>query len=193
MKRYSKISGLALMLIFAMGTAMFAQRPVRGALDTTRLGRRGGVGFNQSREDFQKADSLWFRWPRHRIGPMGMWPGMRGMWNMPYYRFRHDFRPGMGFGPGWDRAWPGIPGWERRVAPGRPFIGRIPDLTEKQKEQIKELIQKQQDEIQKAREENLKKMEEIRKTHRENILKLLTPEQKKWFEENSRPVVPQLK
>lgn len=190
MKRYTKITGLALMLIFALGASMYAQRPVRGALDTTRLGRRGGVGYNQLREELQKSDSLWLRGPHYGMGRMYMWPGMRGMWNMPYYRFRHDFRPGMGFGPGWDspRAWDR---WrDERPLPERPFIGRIPDLTEKQKEQIRELIQKQQDEMRKAREENLKKMEEMRKSHRENILKILTPEQKKWYEENYGTAMP---
>jgi len=186
MKGHSRITGLVLMLIFALSTSISAQRPVRGALDTTRLGRRGGVGFN--REVFQKADSSWFRGPRHGMGPMGMRPGMRGMWEMPYYRFHRDFRPGRGFGPGWDAPFAWGRRWDGTPAPERPFIGRIPDLTEKQKEQIKDLVQKQQDEMRKAREENLKKMEEMRKSHRENILKILTPEQKKWYDENFGPV-----
>ena len=188
MKRYSKITGLVLMLLIALSTSISAQRPVRGALDTTRLGRRGGVGFN--REAFQQADSSWFRSSRHGMGPMWMQPGMRGMWNMPYYRFQRDFCPGRGFQPGWERPWMWGRRWEGRSVPERPFINRVPNLTEKQKKQIDDLMQKQREEMRKAREENLKKMEEMRKLHRENIMKLLTPEQKKWFEENTRPVPP---
>lgn len=196
MKRVKRIAGLILMLSLAVGMSVSAQRPVRGALDTTRLGRRGGVGYGQFRESVQLPDSVWFRRPRHSMGPMGMWPGMRGMWNMPRYGLGRDFgpfrynRPGRGFNPGWGRYWDRTPAWESRPFPGRSFIDRIPDMTEKQKQQINDLLQKQQEEMKKYREENLRKIDEMRKTHRDNILKLLTPEQKKWYEENIRPLPP---
>jgi Spy/CpxP family protein refolding chaperone len=68
--------------------------------------------------------------------------------------------------------------------PGMCVYGNIPGLTDKQKKDIEELRQKQQDEMRKFREEMMGKMKSLRESNREKIMDLLTPEQKKWVEEN---------
>ena len=66
-----------------------------------------------------------------------------------------------------------------------PYRERIPDLTEKQRNDISELRQKQRDEINKAREGHFTEIQKIRESHREEFLKILTDEQKARIEKNN--------
>jgi Spy/CpxP family protein refolding chaperone len=73
-----------------------------------------------------------------------------------------------------------------RNVPGIRMFENLPGLTDKQKKDIGELRQKQQDEMMKFRDEMLSKMKALRESHLGKIMDLLTPEQKKWVEENSK-------
>jgi hypothetical protein len=100
---------------------------------------------------------------RHRgIGMGNMGPGMRMMGN-------GMGRAGMGMNP----------------ATGMKIMESIPNLTDKQKKDIAELRQKQQDVMLKFRSDMQGKMKEMRETNRTKVMNLLTDDQKKWFEENT--------
>jgi hypothetical protein len=76
----------------------------------------------------------------------------------------------------------------RGDAPGLPFFENIPNLTDKQKQDIEELSKKQQNEMEKFRTEMQEKMKAIRESQRAKVMGLLTDEQKKWFDEkNPKP------
>jgi len=128
-------------------------------------------------------DSVMQRRMDRGMGPGGMrgmapMRGMQGHFSCPCMDMRmmrsEMMHRGMrgGFGPG-----------ER---PGMPMIGRIPDLTDKQRKEIADLRQKHQDEMQKLRSGMQEKMKEMRDANRKEIMNLLTPDQKKWLEENGR-------
>jgi Spy/CpxP family protein refolding chaperone len=67
----------------------------------------------------------------------------------------------------------------------RMIMDNIPNLTDKQKKDIAVMRIDQQSEMKKMREDMQSKMQAMRETHRTNIEKLLTPEQKKWLDENT--------
>jgi Spy/CpxP family protein refolding chaperone len=100
---------------------------------------------------------------RQNRGP-GFKPDSLGMRGMRHGRGQFDLNP---------------------MGPGMRMFGNIPDLTDKQKKNIDELMQKKQDEMKKLRDEMMTKMKGIRDSHRAKIMDLLTPEQKKWFEDNT--------
>jgi hypothetical protein len=105
----------------------------------------------------------------------GMRPGMRnGMEGM---------HQGMGMGM-WrgDGSLPGDSiGW-MPMGPGRRMLESIPNVTENQKKQITDLINKHQDEMKKLREEMFSKMQNIMESHKKDMLNILTDEQKKYIE-----------
>jgi hypothetical protein len=109
---------------------------------------------------------------------------------------RHSFRPGAGFHgmmPG--RRPEGLhPGGMRGGIPmmmdsidmmpfglGKRLEESIPNVTESQKKQISELMKKHQEEMKQLHEEIAVKMKNIMTTHRNEILKVLTDEQKKYL------------
>jgi hypothetical protein len=129
---------------------------------------------------------------------------MRGMnGNMYGHRFGM-MRSGIGFGMGRGMGQPGMrPGM---MAPGggngmgnmggrmdsiNPMpmgtgwriMESIPNVTDNQKKQIDDLIKKQQDAIQKLREEMFAKMKSTIAENRTEMLNILTPEQKKFLED----------
>jgi hypothetical protein len=96
---------------------------------------------------------------------------MRGMWQMD-----HGIRmmPGMGR----------MPMDSMGVMPfgaGRRMLGSIPNVTESQKKQIKDLAIKNQEEMRKLREEMSSKMKDLMDSHRKDVLNILTEEQKKFI------------
>jgi hypothetical protein len=117
-------------------------------------------------------------------GGMGHGNGMmRGMGRGPAYGMR-----GMGRGPAYGMR-EGMRMMRtdsvRRQIPGglpRFMLESIPNVTEKQKKAISDLMLKQQDEMKKFREETAAKMQSMRDTHRKNMTNLLTDEQKKFIE-----------
>jgi hypothetical protein len=196
MKNTGRITGMLLLLFIASSLSLSAQRGMRGMRpDSSEMKM---IRMKQMPLMMQNPDSLrmggmrhgmtpgrmnnmgWFMDPGWQMGHMGMGRGMRmmgpGMGRSP-------MRPGMGrgpIGPGMRRPGMGMlqgaPGWN---------MENIPNLTEKQKQDIAGLRQKHQDEMQKFRDEMQTKMKEMRESQRTKIMNLLTPEQKKWFEENT--------
>ena len=70
----------------------------------------------------------------------------------------------------------------RQMGPGMMMLESIPNVTGKQKKEIADLRVKQQDEMQKLREESAAKMKTMREIHMENMMNILTDEQKKFLE-----------
>jgi Spy/CpxP family protein refolding chaperone len=62
------------------------------------------------------------------------------------------------------------------------MLQSIPNVTENQKKQIEDLTKKDREEMRKLREEMTSKMKDLRASHRKEILNILTPAQKKFFE-----------
>jgi len=105
----------------------------------------------------------------------GMGPGMRyGMMRGMDSRMGFGMMRGMGRMPLDSIGW--IP-----MGQGRRILESIPNVTEKQKSQIEDLIKKQQDEMKKLREEMTAKMKSMMASHRKDILNILTDEQKKFI------------
>ena len=124
---------------------------------------------------------------------MGMRGGMPGM---KMHDMRQNVRPmqrqgarhGMGQMP---MNNPGM----KNMGPAMMMLESIPNVTEKQKKEIADLQLKQQNEMKQLREEMTAKMQSMRETHRNNMMNLLTDEQKKFLESKSvrteRPPVPE--
>jgi hypothetical protein len=128
----------------------------------------------------------------------------RGMWDM---RGRiaggmrgdmmNNMRPGMGRGQGMGprmrmgRGMGQMPDDSTGImpfAPGRRILESIPNVTDDQKKQIEQLMKKNQEEMKKIGEEFSSKMQATRESHRKEMLDILTPEQKKYFEsEQGKP------
>lgn len=125
---------------------------------SAQRGMRGGkdnIGMNRMR---MGSDTI------HRYG-RAMRPDslrMHGMW------------PDMG--PGINQRGRGAAG------PGRMILGSVPNVTEKQKKEISELLQKQQDDMKKIREEMSAKIQTIRETNRKSLYNILTEEQRKYID-----------
>jgi hypothetical protein len=202
MKRLVKISGMILVIMIAAAGNISAQRGMMGMRgmgrpDTTRLRRMEHM---QMRGDSTRG--------QRGFGQLPWYWG--GIMSQPFNGMRRGSGMGLGFGmqPGMMRVKPGMmqgrigimqgrpgmmqgrtgmmqgrPGM-RRARPGMPNIESIPNLTEKQKQDINSLRQKQQDEMKKFRDDTQVKMEAMRKANREKILNLLNGEQKKYFEEH---------
>jgi hypothetical protein len=160
MKKLVKISGLILLMLIISNFSLEAQRGMRGMMmDSVRMNRMGR-GFGMRGQ----------MWPGPMMGRMWRGPGYGMMMN----RMRNGMRP-----------MPGGRMTDQNFRPGIRMFRNIPDLTEKQKKSIDELIQKQQSEMQKFRDEMMTKMKSLRESNRTKIMDLLTPEQKKWVEENT--------
>ena len=182
MKRTVQLTGILLMLLLACNMSLSAQRGMRGAADTTHMKRmwmasdtlhRHGMG-NRTWMGPGRIDHM-----RHYMGHRGMYGMGRGM------------RPDMGFdmrrgnGPMWRDSISG-----RQFGPGMMMLGSIPNVTEKQKKEITDLMTKQRDEMKKLREEMQTKMKALRDSHRNSVLSILTDEQKKFVESRSEKISP---
>jgi hypothetical protein len=189
-----KILTLAGLLLFAGMCTINAQRGMR--MDSVMMNR-----MRRNRMDL-RSDSLWMRRNRMNLSEdsirmrfyhrgndnIFMMPRAGARWQIPRYGLRRDIRTVPLYGMRWDRRFMRVnPRGMNRNRMDRPFPGRIPSLTEEQRNDISELRQKQQSEINKIREDNFAEMEKMRESHREELLKILTEEQKEWIE-NNRPV-----
>jgi hypothetical protein len=172
-------SGMLLVIIIAGTMTLSAQPGMRGMrMDSTRMHMR--MMNRGQMMQMMRPDSM----PMHRMG-RGMQNGMCPcqMMQQNHGNMMRGMEQGMGIMPG-NRGWmrPGMrPGFERN---GR-LIEVIPNLTDKQKKEIAVLQIDQQSEMKKLQDEHMAKMKAMRQAHKTAIEKLLTPEQKKWFEENS--------
>jgi hypothetical protein len=202
MKRSLKLMGILLMLLMVGNGCRFAHRGVRGMIDHSRTnkynkqvdsrrmrqmgpggghfmfqgpmsGMRNGMGMGSGR--MGRMSQMMGRPPMNGMrGFMGHRPmnGMRGIFGADkIYGMRRGMGPWAFMGQG-----PMRPDW---------MIDRIPDLTDKQKKDIADLRQKQQDEMKKFIEDMSVKMKAMRESDRNNVLNLLTDEQKKSIESNS--------
>ncbi len=198
MKRYGRLIGFILVILIAGPGFVEAQRGAgRTMPDSVRMSRIKR-GFEKYPLDQMKPglDTLKANHPgqgmrAYGMGRMrhGMFPGPGygmggwGRWNPGMYGMRGGFRhgwmdmPHMGM-----RHFRGDSAWMRRPGPWR--FGDIPNLTDKQRQQIQDLRLKQQDEMKKFREDMMGKMKSMREMNRQKIMELLTPEQKSWVEKN---------
>lgn len=201
MKKFGKISGIVLFILITGSFALEAQRGTRGMMsDSVRMNRmRRNFEMNQDKGMSSRPDSMRMRGMRPGMGPYRMdrmhpymFPGpgfgmRRWMWLDPWVgRMWRGYGPGLGQMPGrgmWYFHGDSVRVWQNR--PGMWMFGNIPGLTDRQKKDIEGLRQKQQDEMRKLRDEMMAKMKTLRESNRYNIMDLLTPEQKKWLEENS--------
>jgi hypothetical protein len=137
---------------------------------------------------------------RHQRREMRESSGMHGMrwgsdkrhsgpiWNM-HGRMAHGMRnermrgmgPEMGMMRGMGRMPVDSLSW-MPSGPGKRILESIPNVTENQKKQIEDLIKKQQEEMVKLREEMSAKMKNLRDSHRNDIMNILTDEQKKYVQ-----------
>lgn len=195
MKANFKLASILLALMIAGSSVLSAQGGKGSTVDTTML-KQMQMRMHHDRDMYQKPDSAMMRgmgsghmmgMGNNQMGPGQMMPCMcpcmRMMGGAMNRGFRHQqtfMEPGEGGNPA-----PGQPemGFNHHRM-DRMMIMDIPNLTVKQKKDIEDLRQKQQTEMQKMRDENQKKMESMRESHRNAIMNLLTPEQKKWMEEN---------
>jgi hypothetical protein len=167
---------------------------MRSIEDTSRITRSGRyMDLDQIRPMRQIPDSIRMRIDRGIMGPYRYAPG-REIRDFQRYGWRRGYYPGMremreGYGRHqfrMDRFYPGRDRIQRAPVPragiARPYIERLPGLTDEQREELNNIRQKQLDEMRKFREENLQRMEKFREENRKRMLDILTPEQRKWIE-----------
>jgi hypothetical protein len=186
MKRTVRTTGIVIMLLLACNITINAQRGMRGVVDSTRINSARMGTYNFHRQGMGTGtDSLWIKGMRHgkgfdhfygsrqfmrHPGMYGMGPGMRGgMGRGSMAGFRGGMRPVDRMGSG-------------QRGPGMLMLESIPNVTEKQKKDIADLQKKQTEEMKKFREDMSAKMQAMRESHRQNILNILTDEQKKFLE-----------
>jgi hypothetical protein len=184
MKRNLKFTGILLMLLIAGNISISAQR-----------GNRSGADIKSPDRMTMSADTL----KRHKMydrawaGPSrmdhmqrfnndhGMYGMGRGMGPGRRFGMGREFGPmGREFGPNRRDSISG-----RQSGPGRMMLESIPNVTEKQKKEISDLMVKQREEMTKFRNEMQAKMKEMRESHRNSMLNILTDEQKKFIEQGS--------
>lgn len=192
MERSARITIFMLLILCTGSSALFAQRKVMGALDTTRLERRNRFDYGERPMIRQSPDSLrtGSRW--RNMDSLYMKQG-RYIWPVDNIRrWRYSFVPGMKgryFMPVWMEppVWvhPGCRQLSDSYGIDRFYPDRIPGLTDNQKKEISNLRQKLHKEIYGLNNETKKEILNLRKTYREEILKLLTPGQKEFIENNS--------
>jgi hypothetical protein len=197
MKTTVKLTGILLMLMLAFNVSLNAQRGSRGMSDNTGMNRMRIASDTLHRQGMNlRRDSLRMR----GMGPQQMGPGRMTPGGQFYARHpMYGMRNGMGRGP-WmqrgmrDRMAAGSIGGMRRgmgnidhngwgpMNTQRLMMESIPNVTEKQKQEIADLRIKQQDEMKMFREEMAAKMQTMRETHKKSLLNILTDEQKKFLE-----------
>ena len=168
---------------------LYGQRGIGRMDDSIRM-KRSDMNMQMRRAPgMMQNDTARFRGRGYRGDAWGYFPGYMGSWHFYGYGPGRGFVPPPFYGPeffgfrGYGFMLPPPtrrPGWNER-----PTIERIPDLTEKQKQEIDKLTENFRKEMKAFREENQKKAEKMRKNYRDNVLKVLTPEQKKWLEERN--------
>jgi hypothetical protein len=169
MKTTVKFAGIMLIFLLAGNSILSAQNGRRNSGDFNRGPRMAGDTIHHHGMGM-KDDSLKMRAMRHEMapghyGPKGyMVPGDR------VYSQR-----GMG---------PSFNDFRRQPSPERRILESVPNVTEKQKKEISDLLQKHQDEMKKVRAEMTAKIQSLREENRKTLYNLLTDEQKKYLDSN---------
>jgi len=188
MKKIKKIIGMVLVMFMSGTLALTAQQNMRGMrMDSTRMHRM-----------MMNSDSMPMRgmgqgmrpgmMHRGMRGDGMMQPGMRGMGRGGMMKEMQGGMcqcPMMQQGTGMQRQGMGMGPGMKGMMHQRMMMDNIPNLTDKQKKEIAVLRIDQQTEMKKMREDMQSKMQSMRETQRANIEKLLTPDQKKWLDENA--------
>lgn len=199
--------GTAIVLLIAGSSTLTAQGVTEvNAVDTNKL-KDMQLHMNHPQDIYQNPDSTMMKGnrPAHMMGmehPMGPGNMMQGMQKCmcPRMRMMTDMRPELGIqgmnGRMSHQPARSNPHQECQQAMGmRPqhqgtgarVLQNIPDLTDRQMKELEKLRQRQQEDIRKLKEENQKRMSSMREKQREALMNILTPEQKKWMDENLRP------
>jgi hypothetical protein len=187
MKKMVMTTGMALILFIAGALTLTAQQSMRGMrMDSTRMHRM--MMNPEHMQMMMNSDSMPMRRMGHRMGPDMMRPGMGRMGRggmMGGMQGGMIYCPMMQQGMGMQRHGMGMDQVMMGMMHQGMLIDNIPNLTDKQKKDIAVLRVDQQTEMQKFREEMQSKFMAIRETQRSSIEKLLTPDQKKWLDENT--------
>jgi len=191
MKKAGKILGILLLVLIGTGVIITGCHNARHEKKIMRQGR--GYGINQTKQNRhgfpmynqRRGMGHGLKAGMRRGQGKGMRPdaGMRrgagpNMGNGMYRGMGQGMQPGMrrGGGPGMGA---GIN--NSQVGPGGIFIDKIPNVTEKQKKEYTELLQKQKDEMTKMRAEMAAKIKGTLESQRLKMLNLFTNEQKKYI------------
>jgi hypothetical protein len=201
MTRNVKLIGVLAIIIIATTGCFFAHRHIKEAINNAKMKKQAnamefrhmrGMGRGQMGpgRPFMYRGQMNGRGGNNRQQPeQGM---MRGGMRMGP---GNDMRGGVGMGPdnGMRRGRgmgmePGN-GMRRGMGQKNPgqmnrdmMIGRIPNLTDKQRKEFADLRLKQMEEMNKIREESVSKMQSLREANRTKMMSLLTDEQKKLLE-----------
>jgi hypothetical protein len=203
MKKAGKILGILLLVLIAAGITITGCHNARHEKKIMRQGR--GYGMNQTQQYRHQMPMNNMRRGRGQ----GMKPGMRrgqgrgmqhgrgrGMGPGMGAGMNNGIRNGQGFGQrqGMMRGMRqganngmGNPPMQMtpseigQVGPGGIFIDKIPNVTEKQKKEYTDLLQKQKDEMAKMREDMAAKIKSTLESQRSKMLNLFTGEQKKYI------------
>lgn len=188
MKKMVKTTGMVLMLFMAGTLALTAQQNMRGMRMDTTMMHRMMMNPEHMQMMMNNPDSM----PMRGMRPGMMQPGMRGMGRggmmggMQGCMCQCPMMKGMmQQGMGMQRHGMGMGSGMQGMMHQRMIMENIPNLTDKQKKDIAVMRIDQQTEMKKMREDMQSKMKAMRETQRTNIEKLLTPEQKKWLDENA--------
>jgi hypothetical protein len=211
MKKAGKILGILFLVLIAAAITITGCHNARHDKRMMRQGRAYGMNqagrlrqpmpMQNMRRDNQKP----LRPGMGRGQGNGMQPGAgRGMGQGMGPGMRRGAGPGMnngrgpaqrpGQGPGMmNNARPGAgngqgnppvqinPALESQAGPAGIFIDRIPNVTEKQKKEYSDLLQKQKDEMVKMRAEMAAKIKSTLESQRSKMLNIFTSEQKKYI------------
>jgi hypothetical protein len=175
MKNMKKIAGILAILLVAGSLSLPAQRGNRGMrsdslkmkCDSTFMRMHG----RQIMTKGMRHDSL-----NMRQGSFGRWQGYRSMQQGRGMRQMNQRSEMIARGRG--------QGDMMRRNPGMRTMESIPNLTDKQKEELTKLREENRAKMQKLRDEQQKEVKEIRDSNTEKVKSILTDEQKKWLEEN---------
>jgi hypothetical protein len=200
MKKNLKFTGILLILLIAGNISISAQRGNRGGAVNKSTDRMVNASDTLRRHGM---DSRFWAGPP-RMDQMQRFNNDRGMYGTgrgmgPGHGMNSMGRgmgPGRGFGMGREfgpNRRDSISG--RQFGPGRMMLESIPNVTEKQKKEITDLMTKQREEMTKFRDEMQAKMKEMRESQRKSMLSILTDEQKKFIEPGTpkTPSVPAVK
>jgi hypothetical protein len=182
MKNIMKIAGILAILLVAGNLSLIAQRGYRGGMksDSLRMKCDSTCMRMHARQlpGNLRHDSLYMR--HGSFGRLRLEPGMRG-----HMQMMQQGRGMRQMGPRPEMMARGRAGQgDMRRTPGMRMMENIPNLTDKQKEELTKINEKQKEEIQKFRDEQQKELKGIRDAHKEKVKGILTDEQKKWVEEN---------
>lgn len=191
MKKIKIILSVLLVAFVAGNSHLNAQRGNRGfRTDSVRISRSDTSFMNRT---WMKRSPAFNRPGWYGYGQMRTFPGWRGFsYQSPGFRQPDYYWPGPG--RRWINPVPPFPGkggadsvyFDRSSRPmmrgADLWMERIPDLTDAQKSKLKELIDRNQAEMDKFRSETSETMNKMRINHREKLFEILNPEQKKWLE-----------